>query len=114
MRRQKFHSYWIQFVQELQGDGTDRRVQYCEWFKPQRTRAHDAMFSDKAGCHGVVSVYETDTTLVLSVGHSSCRSCPSGNYPKNNCVVRDTGKHSLGTSTPARWSKRRTISPGAE
>ena len=51
----------------------------------------------------------------LSAGHSTCRSwCPSRNYPKNNRVARDTWKHSLGTSTTARHSKCRTISPEAE
>lgn len=41
----------IHFVQELQGDGIDRRVLCCEWFKPQGMRTDDIMFGDKARCH---------------------------------------------------------------
>ncbi|KAJ4441020.1 hypothetical protein ANN_10869 [Periplaneta americana] len=32
-----FHPYRIHFVQELHGDDTDMRVQFCEWFLERRT-----------------------------------------------------------------------------
>jgi hypothetical protein len=51
MQRHKFHSYSTHFVQQLHGDDTDRRIQFCEWFLSQRIRADDITFSDEACFH---------------------------------------------------------------
>jgi hypothetical protein len=47
----KLHPYNTYSVQELHGDDTDRRVQFCEWCMPQRIRAVDIIFSDDTCFH---------------------------------------------------------------
>lgn len=46
LHKHHFHPYKVHLVQELHGDDTDRRKQFCEWFLAETDRS--ILFSDEA------------------------------------------------------------------
>jgi len=48
LRKHKHKPYKIHLVQELHGDDTDRRLEFCEWAQQHATNIKNIIFSDEA------------------------------------------------------------------
>jgi transposase len=51
LKKNNFHPYKVHLVQELHGDDTDRRMEFCQWFLAQENLIQSVMFSDEAIFH---------------------------------------------------------------
>lgn len=55
LSRERYHTYKLHFVQELHGDDTDRRTEFCELFRQIRLQhpnlEYDIMLSDEGTLH---------------------------------------------------------------